>query len=239
MQSNSNNFHKGHPLKYFRAFRLLDSKSIDEYYKTSSELSIYQSNLFQASNEAPDGDYSELELKINDLHKQMHEKYGMVPHLHYHAMPEKGFVSELIDEKAHKKLLKSGEVQKGQARKLELQKDSGPEVGYSLPVFKIDSPENVQQFNQLLSKWQELKAGIKNTDSAGKKDSLEEQYEAFKVDLQEKYKMDPEKQYVFETTEIGVYMGCTEGQLSQIAEQQKVVRAHKATEVWKKSQDKA
>ena len=65
---------------------------------------------------------------------------------------------------------------------------------------------------------------------------MEEQYEAFKADLKNKYHMDSEKQYVFETTEIGVYMGCSEEQLIQMAEQQKVVRAHKAAELWKKNQ---
>ena len=225
-------------MKYFRAFRLVDNKSIDEYYKISSEVSIFQSQLYQLSNDKPDGDHSELELKINDLHMKMHEKYGMVPHLHYHAMPEKGFVSELISESEHKSLIKKGTIKDGQARKLELQKDTGKEIGYSVPVFKIDDPENIKQFNNLLNKWQELKTGIKSADSAARKDSLEEQYEAFKADLKDKYKMDPDKQYVFETTEIGVYMGCTEEQLTQIAQQQKVVRKHMATEVWKKSQDK-
>lgn len=236
MQSSIHKIYKGNPLKYFRAFRLVDNKSIDEYYKVSSELSLYQTNLFQQSNQDPNGNYSELELKINDLHMSMHKEYGMIPHLHYHAMPEKGFVSELIKEAEYKQSIKSGKVQKGQARKLELEKDTGKEVGYSVPVFKIESPENIQQFNNLLSRWQELKAGIKKADNPNIKDSLEEQYEAFKVDLQEKYKMNPEKQYVFETTEIGVYMGCTEDQLGQIAEQQKVTRAQKATEVWNKTQ---
>ncbi|MCM8527012.1 MAG: hypothetical protein NE327_10885 [Lentisphaeraceae bacterium] len=223
-------------MKYFRAFRLIGNEAIDEYYKISSELSIYQTNLFKVSIEKPNEDTSELELKINDLHQKMHEKYDMVPHLHYHAMPEKGFVSELLNEKDHKALIKSGKVKKGQARVLELQKDTGREKGYSVPVFQIDNPESIKQFNKLLDQWQKLKADIKNAESASVRESMEEQYEAFKADLKNKYHMDSEKQYVFETTEIGVYMGCSEEQLIQMAEQQKVVRAHKATEFWKKNQ---
>lgn len=225
-------------MKYFRAFRLIGNEAIDEYYKISSELSIYQANFFQRSNEKPDADHSELELKINELHQKMHEKYGMVPHLHYHAMPEKGFVSELLNEQDHKKLIKAGKIKKGQARTLELQKDTGKETGYSVPAFKIDTPELIKEFNSLLDKWQKIKADIKKAETPTIKESLEEQYEAFKAELKNKYHMDSEKQYVFETTEIGVYMGCAEEQLLQMAQQQKTVRAHKAAEVWKKSQNK-
>lgn len=225
-------------MKYFRAFRLVGNEAIDEYYKISSELSIYQTNFFQLSNQKPKDDHSEIELKINELHQKMYDKYAMVPHLHYHAMPEKGFVSELLNEQEYKRLIDSGQIQKAQARTLELQKDTGRETGYSVPVFNIDNPESIKQFNKLLEEWQKLKASIKNADNPSIKESMEEQYEAFKIELKEKYHMDPEKQYVFETTEVGVYMGCSEEQLTQMAEQQKAVRVHKAAEAWKRNQGK-
>lgn len=222
-------------MKYFRAFRLVGTEAMDEYYHMASELAVYQNAEIQKKKENPQADIADLQLKINDLHMKMYEKYGMIPYLHYHAMPEKGFVSELLNEESYKKLLNSGEVKEGQARKLELVKDEKKETGYSVPVFKIDNPESIQEFNNLLKKWQDLKLQLKEAVSATRKQSLEEQYEAFKLELKEKYRMNPESQFVFETTEIGVYMGCSEAHLSQIAEWQKQQRADSIADQGKSS----
>ena len=221
-------------MKYFRALRLGGNEAIDEYYKFASELATFQNIAFKKKNENPEEDLSELNSKIEDIHSKMNEKYGMVPHLHYHAMAEKGFISELVNEETYKKLLKDGKVQEGQARKLELLKDKQKEIGFSIPIIKLDEPQAIKHFNSVLKKWEELKASLKRADNPTLKQSLEEQYEAFKKDLKEKYKMNPQAQYVFETTEVGIYMGCTEEHLSKIAEWQKTERAEKAQELWEK-----
>lgn len=219
-------------MKYFRALRLSGNEAIDDYYKLASELAAYQNIVFKKTNENPAEDLTELNFKIEEIHNKMNEQYGMIPHLHYHAMAEKGFVSELVNEDAYQKLLKEGKVQEGQARKLELLKDQQKEMGYSIPVFKLDEPSAIKHFNSVLKKWEELKTSLKSTENQAHKASLEEQYEAFKEDLKEKYKMNPQAQYVFETTEVGIYMGCSEDHLKKIAEWQKTERAEKAKEIW-------
>ena len=222
-------------MKYFRAFRLVGNEAIDEYYSMATEMTVYQNNLYKKRHDEPDGDHSELEGMLEDVHQRMYEKYQMIPHLYYHAMPETGFVSTLVSEKTYKVLVKSGQVQEGTARKLELLKDGKTEMGWSIPVFKIDNPEGIKEFDKLLLRWQEIKVKLKEAGDAKSPDlpAITEEYEAFNKELKERYRMDPSGEYVFETNSVGVYLGCTEEDLKGIAAQQKKQREDLAAEMWK------
>ena len=224
-------------MKYFRAFRLVGDEAINEYYSIAQEMSYYQNTLFQQNIDNPEGNHSEIENKLNEVHERMYKKYNMIPHLYYHAMPETGYVSTLVNEKEYKKLKKAGEVKEGQARKLEVKREQSQkkEMAYSIPVFKIDNPKGIQEYEQLLFRWEDIKNKL---NEAGKNQSpqlpsLTEQYEAFQQELRNNYNMDPSSEYVFETTSVGVYMGCSEDQLRGIAEEQKAERNKRAEKMWK------
>ncbi len=211
-------------MKYFRAFRLVGAEAMEEYYRFASEMLVCQKSLTERLRQGIKDGVLGLELKINEINKKMYDKYGMIPHLHYHAAPEKGIVSELISEVSYKSLVSSGKVKEGEARKLEISKDGRRETGYSIPVFKLENPENIQEFDKLLKKWQDFKFQLKEAVGSRRKQSLTEQYEAFTAELKNNYKLNSESQYVFEATEIGVYVGISEEHLNQVAEWQKQIR---------------
>jgi hypothetical protein len=222
-------------MNYFRSFRLIGTEALDEYYSLANEVANYQNNIYKLRHENPAQDLTQIERSLDELHQNMYKKYGMIPYLHYHAMPETGYVSELVDTKTYKKRLRKGTVKDGQARKLEIARNEKKEEGYSIPVFKIDNPQSIKDFEKLLYRWQEIKMKVREAekDNSPQLSSQQEQLEAFNQELKEKYRMNPDAQYVFETISIGVYMGCTEEHLKKIAIEQKKDREVLAKDAWK------
>ena len=223
-------------MKYFRAFRLIGTKAIDEYYKMANEVAAYQNGIYKARHEKPEGDLSKAEAKLNELHENMHETYGMIPHLHYHATPETGFVSELLNSNEFKQRKKKGIVKEVDTKVLEILRDGKKETAYCIPVFKIDTPQSIKEYETLLANWQKIKTQVAQAkeNKSPQLSSLLEQLEAFHADLREKYRMNPDSQYVFETLSVGIYMGCSEQQLRNIADEQQQERRKTAADMWKK-----
>jgi len=220
-------------MKYFRSFQLVGTEAIDEYYNSANKLAQSQQELFKILSEDETADVSTQEKEIGNIYKDMYKKYGMIPDLLYHAMAEKGYVSTLLNKKEYKQKIKSGEVKKGTARELELLIDDKKESAFSVPVLQINDPHSIRQFEQTLMGWQKLKTGISQAQAEGKKDieiSLTEQYEAACNEMIEKYKLDPAKQFVFETTTVGVYLACDEEELHMLAGVQKKKRVLKFRE---------